>query len=126
MTNPYLEQVRLEVVNPVLQLKTIKDELLCGAIMKALGRQGERVLFAIHKMKKVHTQYLQYIHGQAFDEKALQSAQHHNETRKCAIKAQCELLAHQHAVGFMVDNPHSLVHQTFPITEDPLLVKWRT
>lgn len=74
------------------------------------------------KWKKVHTQYLEYIHGQAF-EKALQSAQHHNETRKRAIKAQCELLAHHQAVGFTVDNPHTVVHQTFPITE-PLSVKW--
>ena len=52
LTNPYLKQVRSEVVNPALQLKTVKDELLCGAIRKVLSRQGEKVLFAIRKMKK--------------------------------------------------------------------------
>ena len=46
VTNPYLKQVRSEVVDPALQLKTIEDEL-CGAIGKAWGRQGEKVPFAI-------------------------------------------------------------------------------
>jgi len=114
VTNPYLDQLRSEVVDPVLQLKTIEDEL-CGAIGKALGRQGEKVLFAIREMKAEHTQYLEHIHAQAYDE-ALQSATRHNDARKRAIKARWELLVHRQAVGFTVDN-HSVIHTTFPISE---------
>ena len=114
--NQYLEQVRAEVVDPALHLKTIEDEL-CGAIGKALGRQGEKVLFAIREMTKEHTQYLEHISSsnQSYEE-ALQSAHRHNEARKKAIKARWELLVHRQAVGFTVDN-HKVVHTTFPIGE---------
>jgi len=114
VTNPYLDQMRAEVVDPGLQLKTIEDEL-CGAIGKALGKQGEKVLIAIRKMKKEHARYLECIQNRALEE-ALESAQRHNEARQRAIKARWELLVHRQAVGFTVDN-HSVVHQTFPITE---------
>jgi len=114
VANPYLEQVRAEIVDPSLQLKTIEDEL-CGAIGKALGRQGEKVLFAVREMKNQHAQYLEFIRVGAY-EAAMQSAQRHNDARKRAIKARWELLVHRQAVGFTVDN-HRVVHQTFPITE---------
>jgi len=114
VTNPYLDQMRAEVVDPGLQLKTIEDEL-CGAIGKALGKQGEKVLIAIREMKKEHARYLECIQDRALEE-ALESAQRHNEARQRAIKARWELLVHRQAVGFTVDN-HSVVHQTFPITE---------
>ena len=51
VTNPYLDRVRSEVVDPALQIKTIEDEL-CAAIGKALGRQGEKVQIAIREMNE--------------------------------------------------------------------------
>lgn len=112
VTNPYLDQVRSEVVDPHLQLKTIEDEL-CGAIGKALGRQGEKVLVAIREMKEERARYVEYIQDSSFEE-ALQTAQRYNASRERAMKARWELLVHRQAVGFTVDN-HSVVHSTFPI-----------
>ena len=112
MTNQYLDKVRAEVVDPALQIKTIEDEL-CGAIGKALGKQGDKVLIAIRKMKEEQIQYIEHINNQSY-EQALQSALSYNEARKDAIKARWELLVHRQAVGFTVDN-HSVVHSTFPI-----------
>ncbi|KAL3801001.1 hypothetical protein ACHAW5_000776 [Stephanodiscus triporus] len=114
VTNPYLDRVRSEVVDPALQIKTIEDEL-CAAIGKALGKQGEKVQFALREMKEARAQYLECIHAQAY-EGAMESARHHNDARKRAIKARWELLVHRQAVGFTVDN-HSVVHKTFPIGE---------
>ena len=113
VVNPYLERVRSELVDPALHLKTIEDEL-CGAIGKALGRQGEKVSFAINEMKEAHAQYLECIHAQCHD-KALHFAYLHNDARTRAIHARWELLVHRQAVGFTVDN-HSVVHKTFPIS----------
>lgn len=117
VTNPYLDRVRAEVVDPALQLKTIEDEL-CGAIGKALGKQGEKVLMAIRQMKEEQARYLECIRGRALED-ALRSAQLHNDARKRAIKARWELLVHRQAVGFTVDN-HRVVIETFPISEAPL------
>jgi len=119
VTNPYLDRVRAEVVDPALQLKTIEDEL-CGAIGKALGRQGEKVLFAIREMKNEHSRYLECLRERSF-EGAVRSARRHNDARERAIKVRWELLVHRQAVGFTVDN-HSVVHKTFPITK-PLPVE---
>ena len=113
VTSPYLERVRSEVVDPAIHIKTIEDEL-CGAIGKALGKQGEKIAFAIDEMKEAHAQYLECIHAQCYG-KALQYAHIHNDARKRAIQARWELLVHRQAVGFTVDN-HSVVHNTFPIT----------
>lgn len=114
VTNPYLEQVRAQVVDPALQIKTIEDEL-CGAIGKALGKQGEKVLFAVREMKQERRDYLAHINGKSFDD-AVQSATRYNDARERAMKARWELLVHRQAVGFTVDN-HSVVHTTFPIGE---------
>ena len=112
VTNPYLERVRSELVDPALQIKTIEDEL-CAAIGKALGRQGEKVQFAIREMTDAHARYRERIHAKDYEE-ALKSAHHHNEARKRSIKARWELLVHRQAVGFTVDN-YTVVHTTFPI-----------
>ena len=112
VTNQYLDKVRAEVDPALLQIKTIEDEL-CGAIGKALGKQGDKVLIAIRKMKEEHLQYIEHIKNQSY-EQALQAALSYNEARKNAIKARWELLVHRQAVGFTVDN-HSVVHSTFPI-----------
>ena len=112
ITDPYLDKIRAETVDPALQLKTIEDEL-CGAIGKALGKQGDKVLSAIRIMVDEHEQYKKCIESRRFDE-ALEFAHRHNEARKKALEARWELLVHRQAVGFTVDN-HSVVHQTFPI-----------
>lgn len=114
VTNPYLDQIRAETVDPALQLKSIEDEL-CGAIGKALGRQGEKILSAIREMTNEHVQYQKFIDDQAFQQ-ALQSAEKFNYARKRAVKARWELLVHRQAVGLTVDN-HRVVHETFPIPE---------
>ncbi|KAL7524349.1 hypothetical protein ACHAWF_000913 [Thalassiosira exigua] len=114
VSNPYLDAVRSEVVDPALQLKTIEDEL-CGAIGKALGRQGEKVLFALREMDEARFECAEAI-GRNSLEEASRSAARHNEARERAIKARWELLVHRQAVGFIVDN-HRVVHETFPIGE---------
>ena len=85
---------------------------MTGAIGKALGKQGEKVLFAIREMKQHHIQYTKQIKDQSYNE-AFQSAQMYNNARTKAIKARWELLQ---AVGFTVDN-HSVVHDTYNIGE---------
>ena len=112
VTNPYLERVRSEVVDPALQLKTIEDEL-CGAIGKALGRQSEKIVFAIREMQKELDLY-ERLKDEGQLKKANGAAARYNEARSRAIQARWELLVHRQAVGFTVDN-HSVVHGTFPI-----------
>eukprot|EP00569_Conticribra_weissflogii_P004015 CAMPEP_0171345620 /NCGR_PEP_ID=MMETSP0878-20121228/22107_1 /TAXON_ID=67004 /ORGANISM="Thalassiosira weissflogii, Strain CCMP1336" /LENGTH=169 /DNA_ID=CAMNT_0011849087 /DNA_START=224 /DNA_END=731 /DNA_ORIENTATION=+ len=112
VTNQYLDHIRAETVDPGLQLKTIEDEL-CGAIGKALGRQGDKILFAIREMTEEHAKYQKHVEEKSLRD-ALQSAQRHNEARKRAIKARWELLVHRQCAGLVVDN-HRVVHETFPI-----------
>ena len=112
LSDPYLDKIRAETVDPALQLKTIEDEL-CGAIGKALGKQGDKVLFAIRNMVEEYENYNNCIESRRFNE-ALEFARRHNEARKRALKARWELLVHRQAVGFTVDN-HTVVHETFPI-----------
>ncbi|KAL7468249.1 hypothetical protein ACHAXS_008473 [Conticribra weissflogii] len=114
VTNQYLDHIRSETVDPGLQLKTIEDEL-CGAIGKALGRQGEKILFAIREMTEENVKYRRHLEESSFRD-ALQSARRHNEARKRAIKARWELLVHRQCAGLVVDN-HRIVHETFPISE---------
>jgi hypothetical protein len=114
VTNPYLDRVRSKVVDPGLQIKTIEDEL-CGAIVKALGRQGEKVRSAVSYMTEARARHLECLDARAY-EGALETSHRHNDARKRAIKARWELLVHRQAVGFTVDN-HTVVHTTFPIGE---------
>ena len=114
-----MEHIRSEVVDPSLQLKTIEDEL-CGAIGKALGRQGEKILYAMREMNDHKLRYHQLLSEESF-QKAIDSAHRYNEARDRAIKARWELLVHRQAVGFTVGN-HSYVHKTFHI-HDALPVK---
>ncbi|KAL3781216.1 hypothetical protein HJC23_003533 [Cyclotella cryptica] len=113
-TNPYLDKIRAETVDTSLQLKTIEDEL-CGAIGKALGRQGEKVLFAIRDMEKERGKYQDCLRIREFHA-ALEYADRYNEARKRALKARWELLVHRQAVGFTTEN-HNVVHSTFPISD---------
>ncbi|KAL7455341.1 hypothetical protein ACHAWC_010475, partial [Mediolabrus comicus] len=113
-SNKYLEHIRSEVVDPSLQLKTIEDEL-CGAIGKALGKQGEKILHAMREMNEHKLRYQQLLSEESF-QAASDSAHRYNEARQRAIKARWELLVHRQAVGFTVGN-HSYVYKTFHIHE---------
>ena len=117
--NQYLDKIRSETVDPALQLKTIEDEL-CGAIGKALGKQGDKILNAIREMKDHELKYKQLISEESFHE-AVDFAHRYNEARERAIKARWELLVHRQAVGFTVGN-HAYVHNVFRIP-DRLSVK---
>ncbi|KAL7447110.1 hypothetical protein ACHAXM_011125 [Skeletonema potamos] len=112
--NPYLDKIRSETVDPALQIKTIEDEL-CGAIGKALGRQGEKILNAMREMNDHKLRYEESLSEELFHE-AIDSANRHNEARERAIKARWELLVHRQAVGFTVEN-HSYVHNAFRIPD---------
>eukprot|EP00986_Skeletonema_menzelii_P002099 scaffold574_cov155-Skeletonema_menzelii.AAC.6 len=112
--NQYLDKIRSETVDPALQLKTIEDEL-CGAIGKALGKQGDKILNAIREMKDHELKYNQFISEESFHE-AIDFAHRYNEARERAIKARWELLVHRQAVGFTVGN-HAYVHNTFRIPD---------
>ena len=120
-SNQYLDKIRSETVDPALQLKTIEDEL-CGAIGKALGKQGDKILNAIREMKDHELQYnqFQFMSEESFHE-AIDFAHRYNDARERAIKARWELLVHRQAVGFTVGN-HQYVHNAFRIP-DPLPVK---
>lgn len=101
-------------MDPALQIKTIEDEL-CGAIGKALGRQGEKILNAMREMNDHKLRYEELLSEELFHE-AINSANRHNEARERAIKARWELLVHRQAVGFTVGN-HSYVHNAFRIPD---------
>lgn len=118
-SNQYLDKIRSETVDPALQLKTIEDEL-CGAIGKALGKQGDKILNAIREMKDHELQYNQFMSEESFHE-AIDFAHRYNDARERAIKARWELLVHRQAVGFTVGN-HRYVHNAFRIP-DPLPVE---
>mmetsp|Transcript_10087 Transcript_10087/g.15320 ORF Transcript_10087/g.15320 Transcript_10087/m.15320 type:complete len:214 (+) Transcript_10087:86-727(+) len=112
--NQYLDKIRSETVDPALQIKTIEDEL-CGAIGKALGKQGDKILNAVREMKEHKLRYDQLLLEASFDE-AIDFASRYNEARERAIKARWELLVHRQAVGFTVGN-HSYVHNAFRIPD---------
>lgn len=86
---------------------------MCGAIGKALGRQGEKVLFAMCEMKEEHAKYEDCVRSREFHA-ALKYADRYNQARKQALKARWELVVHRQAVGFTTEN-HNVVHSAFPI-----------
>lgn len=110
--NPYLDKIRSETVDPELQIKTIEDEL-CGAIGKALGKQGDKILNAMREMDEHKIRYDQLLSEELVHE-AVDFAKRYNDARERAIKARWELLVHRQAVGFTIGN-HSYVHNTFRI-----------
>lgn len=118
----YLETIRAEH-DPSLHLKTIEDELL-GTIGKALGKQGDKIAYAMHCMKKEYTKYeqiLQQIQQNNTTNPTLQKqliaiAEQYNNYRKNAIQARWELLVHRQACGFTVNN-HKVVYENYPIME---------
>ncbi len=55
-SNQYLEHIR-DIHDPSMQLKTLEDELK-GTMGKALGKQGEKVLYYLQKMNEEREKYV--------------------------------------------------------------------
>jgi hypothetical protein len=128
--NQYLDHIR-ETHDPALHIKTLEDELK-GTIGKALGKQGDKVLYHLRLMEQERQRYQELIsnhhhhhhHHHSSDEvsssntklvnEICKCVEKHNEYREQAKTARWELLVHRQAVGFLVDN-HRFVHETFPI-----------
>ncbi len=141
-SNQYLEHIR-QTHDPALQLKTLEDELK-GTMGKALGKQGEKVLNILNRMReeesKVHNlleSNYSRIDQDDFDidagvrkehqisirmipesakKQIYHHVQNHNRLRKQAIQARWELLVHRQAVGFITQN-HKFVNEMFQIPE---------
>jgi len=116
VSNPYLEAIR-DTHDPSMHLKTIEDELK-GTIGKALGKQGDKILFAVHRMKEEFAVYEKEIEKhETLDHPDVQSsAKRYNEFRKQAIQARWELMVHRQAAGFIVNN-HKYVMEHYPVSE---------
>lgn len=116
----YLDLIR-ETHDPSLHIKTIEDELQ-QTIGKALGKQGDKILTAVKKMKNEYQDY------QSVLEKSQQQgrssadlygrlqviAEKYNQHRQDALQARWELIVHRQAAGMIVNN-HSYVTKMFPI-----------
>ncbi|KAL7571200.1 hypothetical protein ACA910_008861 [Epithemia clementina (nom. ined.)] len=115
VTNPYLELIR-ETHDPSMQIKTLEEELK-GTIGKALGKQGQKVLYALQRLQAALREYenlLQQHNNVPNHPAVVQSAQQYNQLRQEAIKARWELMVHRQAVGLIVNN-HKYVAQHYPI-----------
>ena len=127
--NPYLDLIR-DTHDPSRHLKTIEDELK-GTIGKALGKQGEKILYYIRLMQQANEEYQQAVRSRtttittcsssstptqqeiiAIDKKARE----YNAYRQQAIQARWELLVHRQAAGFIVNN-HKTVHEHYQIPD---------
>ena len=113
VTNNYLEHIR-ETHDPALHVKTLEDEIR-GTMGKALGKQGEKVLYFMRLMEqeRVRHESLQSNDDDNGDDR-LECVRLHNQYRREAVQARWELMVHRQAVGFIVNN-HRFVHEKFPI-----------
>jgi ribosome-binding ATPase YchF (GTP1/OBG family) len=121
-TNQYLEHIR-ETHDPQLHLKTLEEELR-GTMGKALGKQGEKILYNIQCMREERERYVELLEtaGCTENKELLREiAMRHNHYRQKAKHARWELMVHRQAVGFIVNN-HNFVVEKFPIG-DPLPVE---
>ena len=128
ISNQYLEHIR-EVHDPSLHLKTIEEELL-GTMGKALGKQGEKIKVALHKMKNEKESFDRIISELdssnvisdltslplSTRQELVTIISNYNKFRKEALHARWELIVHRQAVGFTVGNHHSVTDK-FPIPE---------
>lgn len=105
----YIDRIR-ETHDPSLQIKTLEDELK-GTIGKALGKQGEKILYNLQCMKQEY-EYAVENNGKNYN----QHVQKYNEYRKAAIQARWELMVHRQAAGFIIDN-HQFVQKHYPIPD---------
>mmetsp|Transcript_24738 Transcript_24738/g.52711 ORF Transcript_24738/g.52711 Transcript_24738/m.52711 type:complete len:256 (+) Transcript_24738:420-1187(+) len=120
----YLEHLR-EVHDPAAHVKTIEDELK-GAIGKALGKQGQKILMYTRLMdqeRRKHEEFLERLDGEGgadaecLEKELRECATAHNEYRKECLHARWELIVHRQAVGFIVGN-HKYVQDRFPVADE--------
>eukprot|EP00522_Entomoneis_paludosa_P002300 CAMPEP_0172470972 /NCGR_PEP_ID=MMETSP1065-20121228/67575_1 /TAXON_ID=265537 /ORGANISM="Amphiprora paludosa, Strain CCMP125" /LENGTH=201 /DNA_ID=CAMNT_0013229053 /DNA_START=33 /DNA_END=635 /DNA_ORIENTATION=+ len=117
--NPYMDLIR-DTHDPSMQLKTLEDELK-GTIGKALGKQGEKILDAMRKMKDKYDAYEKVLtqHDCVQNHPEVIACAHgYNEVQKEAVKARWELIVHRQAIGMIVNN-HKFVMDQYPIS-DPI------
>lgn len=117
LSNKYLETIRQEH-DPALHVKTLEDEIR-GTMGKALGRQGEKILYAMKLMRLEREKYEELVVNDKHplnSTEVVDCAKLHNEYRKEAVTARWELTVHRQAVGFIVNN-HKFVQDNFPIGE---------
>lgn len=107
----YLEAMR-ETHDPALHVKTIEDELK-STIGKALGRQGEKILYSTRQMKR---EYEIYVKEESCLKMKREAADRFNQHRKEALQARWELIVHRQAAGFIVEN-HNFVVEHYPVAD---------
>lgn len=113
--NIYLDAIR-DTHDPTLHLKTIEDELK-GTIGKALGKQGEKIQYAVRLMQREYEVYQTLLVEDTDNHHAIRRAKEmFNDYRKEAIQARWELMVHRQAAGFVVNN-HHYVTKHYPIAE---------
>lgn len=110
LTNPYLEAIR-KTHDPIQHIKTIEDELK-STIGRALGKQGQKILRAVHAMQE----QLKLLEEKRHDpDEQLQSiVDRYNQYREEAMTARWELTVHRQAAGFIIGN-HQYVTDAYPI-----------
>ena len=108
VTNPYLELIR-DTHDPSLHIKTLEDELR-GTMGKALGRQGDKIIFAIKRMEEQR----QKLDTLKDNQKIRECVILYNQYREEAKKARWELEVQRQAIGLLVNN-QTFVHKHYPI-----------
>lgn len=118
VSNNYLEHIR-DTHDPALHVKTLEDEIR-GTMGKALGKQGEKVLYYMRLMAEERQKHDDLLRDGIADSPShphvCECAKRHNEFREYAEKARWELIVHRQAVGFIVNN-HRFVMEKFPISD---------
>jgi hypothetical protein len=109
VNNQYLEHIRTEH-DPSLHVKTIEDELR-GTMGKALGRQGEKIMFALRRMEEQRRR-LDTLEG--CNNEIRECVILYNQFREEAKQARWELVVQRQAIGFLVNN-QKVVHEKYPI-----------
>ena len=117
LNNPYLDLIR-DTHDPSMQLKTMEEELK-GTIGKALGKQGDKILYALERLQEEYQQYqtlLEQHDNDCHHPQVVERAQQYNTVRQQAIQARWELLVHRQAVGLIVNN-HMYIMKHYPIPD---------
>jgi hypothetical protein len=125
-SDPYLQRVQSTLVtDPVLHpVRSIEQEIQ-EIIGQALGKQGQKVTFALSRLQNCFQQYesclMRYNKekelrspGDTARSELKQAIQTYNAQRQKAIQVRWELLVHRQAAGFIVKN-HEYVTKFYPI-----------
>lgn len=108
VTNQYLELIR-ESHDPSLHIKSLEDELR-GTMGKALGRQGDKIMFALGRMEEQR----QRLHTLEEKNEIRECVILYNQYREEAKQARWELEVQRQAIGLLVNN-QKFIHEQYPI-----------